>query len=161
VRRRLSRPAVLAAALVLTSLAAGIVYAIVTGRSSSGVEENRRAIATAGVYPGARRIASGSNPFFPENSLPVPRGVVTTVVYRPPLGTKQIEVVDRYLARLRGRWTARLERSLAGAGETRSFRVTFSRDDQCLVLATAGMLLADESQRAYTLSAYQVDGGGC
>jgi hypothetical protein len=146
---------------VLASLIAGIVYARVTGLNSSGVEQNKRAIAAAGVYPGARRIGSGTSASFPENGLPVPRGVVTTVAYRPPPGTKQVEVADFYLARLRSEWTPKLERSLPGAGEERSFRVTFSRDDQCLVLATAGLLVPDESQRAYTLSAYPADGSSC
>jgi hypothetical protein len=164
VKRRLNKPAVLAAAIVLSSLGAGIVYAVVTGLNSSGVETNTRAIAAAGVYPGAHRVGTGSMAAFPENGLPVPRGVVTTVAYRPPPGTKQIEVVDFYLGRLRGRWTPKVDRSLpdaVGTSQERSFRVTFTRDTECLVVLTAGMLLPTVSERVYTLSAYKAGGSSC
>lgn len=160
-RRRRTRPAVLAAALVLTSLAAGILYAVLTGANSSGVEENNQTIAAAGVYPGARKLGGGSNAVFPENGLPVPRGIVTTVAYRPPAGATQVEVVDFYLSRLHGRWTPIVERSLAGPGNERSYRVTFSRDDRCVVLTTAGLLLSADDERAYALSAYPADNGQC
>jgi hypothetical protein len=164
VRRGLTRPAVIAVAIVLVSLAAGIVYAVVTGLRSSGVQANERAIAGAGVYPGARRVGSGSAASFPENGLPVPRGVVTTVAYRPPQGARQIDIVDFYLARLRSGWTPRVERSLpgaAGGAELRSFRVTFTGKDECLVLLTAGMLVRAGQQRVYTLSAFRADEGSC
>jgi hypothetical protein len=161
VRRWISRPAVLAAAIVLLSLAGGIAYALVTGRSSSGIEENRRALAAAGVYPGAQRAGSGSTAAFPENGLPVPRGIVTTSAFRPPAGTKQIDVVDFYVTRLRPRWTPKLERSLAGPNSERSFRVTFSKDGRCLALLTAGMLVEQEDERVYTLSAYLANDGRC
>jgi hypothetical protein len=157
----LRRPALLALAIVLLSLGGGIAYALVTGRNSSGIEENRRDLASAGVYPGAERAGSGSTAAFPENGLPVPRGVVTTAAFRPPRGVKQIDVVDFYLARLRSRWTPELERSLGGPSGERSFRVTFSREGRCLVLLTAGMLVAEESERLFTLSAYPANDGGC
>jgi hypothetical protein len=38
--------------------------------------------------------------------------------------------------------------------------VTFSRDDQCLILGTAGMV-ADLAQPVYTLSAYGREGEDC
>ena len=163
-KRRLNKPAVLAAAIVLISLGAGIVYAVVTGLNASGVEDNRRAIAAAGVYPGARRVGTGSTASFPENGLPVPQGVVTTVAYRPPLGTKQIDVVDFYLERLRGRWTPKVDRSLSdtvGSSQERSFRVTFTGGKECLVVLTAGMLVPTVSERVYTLSAYRAGGSKC
>ncbi|HEY3070224.1 MAG TPA: hypothetical protein VGJ34_07900 [Gaiellaceae bacterium] len=160
-RRRLSRPAVLAAAIVLVSLAAGIAYAVVTGRNSSGIVDNRRDLAAAGVYPGAQRVGSGSTAAFPENGLPVPRGIVTTAAFRPPSGTKQIDVVDFYVTRLRQRWTPKLERSLAGPEDERAFRVTFSKGDRCLALLTAGMLVSQEDERVYTLSAYPGADSGC
>ena len=68
-----------------------------------------------------------------------------------------------YVERLRPEWTARVERSLAGAAGTtdeRSFRVTLSRDDRCLVLGTAGMVAGLEHP-VYTLSAYEREGEGC
>jgi hypothetical protein len=159
--RGISKPVVLAASIVLISLAGGIAYALVTGRNSSGIEENRRAIAAAGVYPGAQRAGSGSTAAFPENGLPVPRGVVTTTAFRPPAGTKQIEVVDFYVTRLSPRWTPKLERSLAGPSGERAFRVTFTRGERCLALLTAGMLVAQEEERVYTLSAYPAGESGC
>jgi hypothetical protein len=155
------RPALIAAAIVLVSLAAGIAYALLTGRSSSGIEENRRVLAAVGVYPGAQRVGSGSTAAFPENGLPVPRGVVTTAAFRPPRDAKQIDVVDFYVAKLRGRWTPNVERSLAGPSGERSFRVTFSRDERCLALLTAGMLVSQLDERVYTLSAYEPNDRSC
>ncbi|HYY32851.1 MAG TPA: hypothetical protein VE693_04615 [Gaiellaceae bacterium] len=155
------RPGLIALGIVLVSLGAGIVYAVVTGRNSSGIEENRRALAAAGAYPGAERVGSGSTAAFPENGLPVPRGVVTTAAYRPPVGAKQIDVVDFYVTRLRGRWTPNVERSLAGPSGERAFRVTFSRDERCLALLTAGMLVSQEDERVYTLSAYGANDHSC
>jgi hypothetical protein len=38
--------------------------------------------------------------------------------------------------------------------------VTFSRDEQCLILGTAGMV-ADLAQPVYTLSAYAREGDAC
>jgi hypothetical protein len=157
----LRKPSILAATVVLVSLVAGVVYAVVTGLNSSGVQENKAALAAAGVYPGSVKLGTGSSASFPENGLPVPRGVVSTVAYRPPTGTRQIEIANFYLAGLRPDWTPKLERSLPEATGERSLRVTFSKDDECLVLLTAGLLVADESQRAYTLSAYPADGGNC
>jgi hypothetical protein len=155
------RPGLIALGIVLLSLGAGIAYALLTGRSSSGIEQNRRELASAGAYPGAQRIGSGSTAAFPENGLPVPRGVVTTAAFRPPPGTKQIDVVDFYLARLRGRWAPKVERSLAGPSGERAFRLTFSRDDRCLALLTAGMLVSQEDERVYTLSAYGANDHSC
>lgn len=160
-RRLLSRPGFLALGIVLISLGGGIAYALLTGRNSSGIEENRRALAAAGVYPGAVGAGSGSTAAFPENGLPVPRGVVTTAAFRPPPDARQIEVVDFYVGRLRATWTPKLERSLAGPNGERSFRITFSRDDRCLVLLTAGMLVAQEDERLFTLSAYPSNDGNC
>jgi hypothetical protein len=161
VRRRLTKRGAVAAALVLVPLAAGIVYALVTGRNSAGIEANTEALAAAGAYPGARETGRGSTASFPEDALPVPRGVVTTVAYAPPAGTRQAQVVDFYLARLRGRWTPDVERSLAGSTGEQSFRVTFTGDDRCLVLFTAGMLVREIDERIYTLSAYAEDDGRC
>ena len=155
------RPGLIALAIVLVSLSAGIAYALLTGRNSSGIEENRRELAAAGVYPGAERVGSGSTAAFPENGLPVPRGVVTTAALRPPAGAKQIDIVDYYLARLRGRWTPKVERSLSGPSGERAFRVTFSRDERCLALLTAGMLVSQQDERVYTLSAYEANNGSC
>jgi hypothetical protein len=161
VRRLLARRSVVALVVVLVPLAAGIVYAVLTGRSSSGLEENKRALATAGAYPGAHEVGRGSMAMFPENALPVPRGLVTTVAYEPPAGTTQAEVVDFYLTRLRDRWMPKVERSLLGTTGERSFRVTFTEDERCLVLLTAGLLVRAGEQRVFTLSAYEANGEDC
>ena len=158
-RQRLGKRGLVALVVVLVPLAAGIVYAVVTGRNSSGVEENRHALASAGVYPGAHEVGTGSSAVFPQNALPVPRGVVTSIAYEPPARATQAEVVDFYLTRLRDRWSAKVERSLTGSTDERGFRVTFRGDERCLVLLTAGMLVPPGEQRVYTLSAYPE--GGC
>jgi hypothetical protein len=154
VSRRLGKRGLIALVVVLVPLAAGVVYAVFTGRSSSGVEANRRVLASAGAYPGAHEVGSGSAAVFPQNALPVPRGLVTTVAYEPPAGTTQTQVVDFYLSRLSERWTPTVDRSLVGSNGERSFRVTFVGDDRCLVLFTAGMLVGAGEERVYTLSAY-------
>lgn len=156
-RGRLGKRGLIAFAVVLVPLAAGILYAVLTGRSSSGVEANRRVLSSAGPYPGAHEVGSGSTAVFPQNALPVPRGLVTTVAYEPPPGTTQVQVVDFYLSRLRGRWTPKVDRSLVGSTGERSFRVTFAGNDRCLVLFTAGMLVGAGEQRIYTLSVYPGD----
>lgn len=161
--RRLLRPAVLIPLAAILLFAGGIVYAVTTGLDPSAVDENEQTLAAAGVYPGAEEVGRNSETFSGEASIPLPKGVVTTAAYAPPAGTTQNEVVNRYVERLRPEWTARIERSLAGAAGTtdeRSFRVTFSRDDRCLVLGTAGMVAGLE-RPVYTLSAYEREGDAC
>ena len=71
--------------------------------------------------------------------------------------------MNYYVGKLRGTWEPKIERSLAGAAGTtseRSYRVTFSQGDRCLVLGTAGMA-ADLAQPVYTLSAYGREGSSC
>lgn len=155
-RRRLGKRGLVALGVVLVPLAAGILYAASTGRNSSGIEANRRALASAGAYPGAREVGRVTASAIPDDSLPVPRRLVTAVAYAPPPGTTQLEVVDFYLERLRGAWTPQVERPDAGNGE-RAFRLTFSRDGRCLELRTTTMLESLGEQRVYTLSAYPGD----
>lgn len=161
--RGLLRPAVLIPLAAILLFAGGIVYAVTTGLDPSAVDENEQILAAAGVYPGAEEVGRNSETFSGEASIPVPKGVVTTAAYAPPAGTTQNEVVNRYVERLRPEWTARIERSLAGAAGTtdeRSFRVTFSRDHRCLVLGTAGMVAGLE-RPVYTLSAYERESDAC
>jgi hypothetical protein len=144
--------------------AGGIVYACTNGLDSGAVDENEQVLADAGVYPNSKEVGRNSETFAGEEAaLPVPKGVVTTVAYAPPDGTDQVEIVDYYVNRLRPDWAAKVERSLAGAAGTtteRSYRVTFSKSDQCLILGTAGMV-ADLAQPVYTLSAYGREGDSC
>ena len=161
--KRLARPAVVIPLVAVLLFAAGVVYAVVRGLDSSAVDENEAVLADAGVYPGAKEIGRNSETFSGAESVPLPKGVVTTIAYAPPEGTAQLEIVNYYVRELRATWKPRLERSLAGAAGTtseRSYRVTFSREDHCLVLGTAGMA-ADLAQPVYTLSAYGTENGEC
>lgn len=161
--RRLLRPAVVIPLVAILLFAAGIVYAVVRGLDTSAVRENERVLAAAGSYPGSEKVGSNSETFSGAESVPLPKGIVTTVAYAPPEGTDQIEIVNYYVGKLRGSWEPKIERSLAGAAGTtseRSFRVTFSQGGDCLVLGTAGMA-ADLAQPVYTLSAYGRQGDTC
>ncbi|HKO21257.1 MAG TPA: hypothetical protein VJX91_01260 [Candidatus Eisenbacteria bacterium] len=162
--KRLLRPAIVIPAVAVLLFAGGIVYAVTTGLDSGAVDENEQVLADAGVYPSSKEIGRNSETFAGEEAaLPVPKGVVTTVAYAPPDGTDQLEIVNYYVNRLRPDWAAKVERSLAGAAGTtteRSYRVTFSRGEQCLILGTAGMV-ADLAQPVYTLSAYGGAGDSC
>ena len=162
--RRLLRPAIVIPGVAVLLFAGGVVYAVTTGLDSGAVEANEQVLAAAGVYPGAKEVGRNSETFSGEEAaLPVPKGVVTTVAYAPPKDTDQLKVVNYYVSRLRPEWSPEVERSLAGAAGTtseRSYRVTFSRGEQCLILGTAGMV-ADLAQPVYTLSAYGREGDAC
>ena len=162
--RRFLRPAIVIPAVAVLLFAGGVVYAVTTGLDSGAVEENEQVLADSGAYPGSKEVGRNSETFSGEEAaLPVPKGVVTTVAYAPPEGTDQLKIVNYYVSRLRPEWSAQVERLLAGAAGTtteRSYRVTFSRGDMCLVLGTAGMV-ADLEQPVYTLSAYRREGDAC
>jgi hypothetical protein len=162
--RRLLRPAIVIPAVAIVLFAAGIVYAVTTGLDSGAVDENEQILADVGVYPGSKEVGRNSETFAgAEAALPVPKGVVTTAAFAPPEGIEQLAIVNYFLGRLRPDWSPEVERSLAGAAGTtteRSYRVTFSRADQCLILGTAGMV-ADLAQPVYTLSAYGREGDSC
>jgi hypothetical protein len=162
--RRLLRPAIVIPAVAVLLFAGGVVYAVTNGLDSGAVDENEQVLAEIGVFPSSYEVGRNSETFAgAEAAVPVPKGVVTTVAYAPPHGTGQVEIVDYYVNRLRPDWAARIERSLAGAAGTtteRSYRVTFSRAEQCVILGTAGMV-ADLAQPVYTLSAYGREGESC
>jgi hypothetical protein len=161
--KRLLRPAVLIPLVAVLLFAAGVVYAMTRGLDSGAVDENEQVLADAGAYPGSKEVGRNSETFSGAESIPLPKGVVTTVAYGPPEGTDQLEIVNYFVSRLRANWTPRVERSLAGAAGTtseRSYRVTFSRGGDCLILGTAGMV-ADLAQPVYTLSAYGREGDAC
>jgi hypothetical protein len=143
--------------------AGGVLYAVVRGLDTSAVDENERVLATAEPFPGSREVGRNSETFSGAESVPLPKGIVTTIAYAPPAGTDQLEIVNFYVGRLRPTWQPQVERSLAGAAgttEERSYRVTFSREGDCLVLGTAGMV-AGLAQPVYTLSAYGRTGDSC
>ena len=161
--RRFLRPAIVIPAVAILLFAGGVLYAALRGLDTSAVRDNERALAAAGSFPGSQRVGSNSETFSGAESVPLPKGIVTTIAYAPPDGTQQIEIVNYYVGKLRSTWTPHIERSLAGAAGTtteRSYRVTFSQADRCLILGTAGMA-ADLAQPVYTLSAYERQGSSC
>jgi hypothetical protein len=161
--RRLRRPAVLIPLIALLLFGGGVAYAVLSGLDTSAVDDNEQTLDAAGVYPGAHEVGRNSETFSGEEAVPLPKGVVTTVAFAPPRSTTQLDVVDYYVGRLRSSWEPRLERSLAGAAGTsneRSYRVTFTRDQRCLVLGTAGMV-AGLAEPVYTLSAYDREDKTC
>jgi hypothetical protein len=161
--RKLVRPAILVPLVAIALFAAGVVYAVVKGLDSSAVDENKQTLESAGAYPGSTEVGQNSETFSGAESIPLPKGVVTTIAYAPPPETEQLEIVNFYIGRLRSTWSTHLERSLAGAAGTtseRSFRVTFTKGEDCLVLGTAGMA-ADLAKPVYTLSAYGREGDSC
>ena len=161
--KRLLRPAIVIPLVAVLLFAGGIVYAALRGLDSGAVDENEQVLADAGVFPGSKEVGRNSETFSGAESIPLPKGVVTTVGYTPPEGTEQLTIVNYYVTRLRPTWSPRIERSLAGAAGTtseRSYRVTFSRGEDCLILGTAGMV-ADLAEPVYTLSAYGRQGDSC
>ena len=161
--KRLLRPAIVIPLVAVLLFAAGVVYAVTTGLDSGAVNENEQVLTAASAYPGSREVGRNSETFSGAESIPLPKGVVTTVAYTPPEGNDQLEIVNYYVERLRPTWSPRVERSLAGAAGTtneRSYRVTFSRGGDCLILGTAGMV-ADLAEPVYTLSAYGREGDSC
>jgi hypothetical protein len=161
--KRLLRPAVVIPLVAVLLFAGGVVYALTTGLDTSAVRENETVLAGAGRFPGSQEVGRNSETFSGAESVPLPKGIVTTVAYAPPAETDQLEIVNFYLGRLRSSWAPHVERSLAGAAGTtseRSYRVTFSQGDRCLVLGTAGMA-ADLAKPVYTLSAYGRAGDSC
>jgi hypothetical protein len=160
---RFLRPAIVIPLIAILLFAGGVVYAVTTGLDSSAVDENERTLEAAGAYPGSSEVGRNSETFSGAESIPLPKGVVTTIAYAPPPSTDQLEIVNYYVGRLRSTWSPYLERSLAGAAGTtseRSYRVTFSKSGDCLVLGTAGMA-ADLAKPVYTLSAYEREGESC
>jgi hypothetical protein len=137
--RRLLRPAIVIPAVAVLLFGAGIVYAVTTGLDSGAVDENEQVLAEVGVYPSSKEVGRNSETFAgAEAALPVPKGVVTTAAYAPPEGTDQLEIVNCFLSG--SARTGPPGRRLAGAAGTtteRSYRVTFSTADRCLILGTA------------------------
>jgi hypothetical protein len=156
VRRRLTRPTILLPALVLLSLAAGIGYAAYERVDTSAVEANARLLEELPVLPSARELDRRSETV--TGGLPVPEGVVATVLYEPPPAVTQEEVVDFYVSGLQA-WDAETRTvPLEETGET-AYRVDFSRADDCVTLVTAGMAPAGTgAERTFTLSAIANEG---
>jgi hypothetical protein len=150
-RRRLLRPLVLIPAFVALSLAAGIGYAAYEQVSTSAIEANTELLDSLPTYPDARE-ADRRSDTAPAGSLPVPKGVVTTVLYLPPQGATQEDVLDFYVTRLRG-WRARTS-SVQGA-----YKAEFTRVDDCVALMTYGMAPGHAGARTFAIAAEAGEGG--
>jgi hypothetical protein len=161
--RRLLRPAVLVPAFVVLSLGAGIAYAAWTQLDSSRVEANTAILDALPRYPGAREIQRLTQNSTGEDANPVPDEIVTSVLYAPPAGAEQEDVIAFYVERLQPEWTARTRvvrasGEEAGASPPSSFRVDFSRGDDCLSLLTYGMAPGHAGSPTYAFSAQAGDG---
>jgi hypothetical protein len=139
-------------AFAALSLAAGIGYAAYERIDTSALEANAELLDSVPVYPGAREIDRRSDTSS-AGSLPVAEGVVTTVLYIPPVDAKQEDVLDFYVGRLSA-WRVRTT-TVQGA-----YRAEFSREDDCLALLTYGMAPGHAGARTFALAA-QANEGGC
>jgi hypothetical protein len=146
------RPVLLIPALAAISLAAGIGYAAYERVDTSALETNAELLDSAPVYPGARETDRRSDTSS-AGSLPVPEGVLTTVLYVPPADATQEDVLDFYVRRLSG-WHVRT------TTVRNAYRAQFSRGDDCLTLLTYGMAPAHVGARTFALAA-QANEGGC
>ena len=156
-RRLLGRPAIFIPALVLLSLAGGIGYAAYERVDTSAVEGNARLLEELPTFPGARQLDRRSETSS-SGDLPVPEGVLTTVLYEPPQEASQEEVVEFYVSGLQG-WEAESRTvPLGEAGEV-AYRVDLSREDDCVTLLTTGMAPGEtEGQRTFILAAIAGEG---
>lgn len=152
-KRRLARPAVMIPAAVLLSLGAGIGYAAWEKLDTSAVERNEQLLESLPTFPGAEERDRRSQTFSGEGGLPLPEGLVTTVLFSPPAGASQEEVLDFYVSRLSS-WKPRT----TAVGE--SYRVTFTRGDDCVLLLTNGMAPGHTGEATFALSATE-ERGAC
>ena len=162
-RRRLLRPAVLIPAFVVCTLGAGIGYAAWRSSTRAGSTPTRRSSIRVPLYPGASEIQRLTQTSNGEDVLPVPNQVVTSALIAPPAGAKQEDVVSFYVTSLEPEWKPRT-RVISGSGPEQdetaptSFRVDFSRDDDCLSLLTYGMAEGHVGEPTFVLSAQSGDG---
>jgi hypothetical protein len=163
VRRRLLRPAVLIPALVVLSLGAGIAYAAWTQLDSGRRDANMEILDATPVYPGAREIQRVTQTSTGDDALPVPDEIVTSALFAPPDSATQADVVAFYVERLQPEWKPRTRVVPASDAQEdgttpTSFRVDFTRDDDCLSLLTYGMAPGHAGDATYALSVQSGDG---
>jgi hypothetical protein len=159
VRRRLLRPVVLIPAFVLLALGAGIAYAAWTQLDAGRIEANEELLASLPRYPGSTEVDRLTQTEA-DGTLPVPDEVVTSVLYAPPAPATQADVVEFFVRELTPEWESST-RTVAASGEDvdpdaaapSSFRVLFSRGDDCLQLFTYGMAPGHIGERTFALSA--------
>jgi hypothetical protein len=162
-RSRLLRPAVLIPAFVLLALGAGIGYAAWQQLDSGRVEENKAILDSLPLFPGAREIQRITQTQTGDDALPIPDEIITSALYAPPAGATQADVVAFYAESLQPEWEPRtriVRASEAEEGENAptSFRVDFSRGDDCLSLLTYGMAPGHVGDPTFALSVESGDG---
>jgi hypothetical protein len=163
VRRRLLRPAVLIPTFVILALGAGIAYAAWQQLDSGRAEANKAILDSLPLYPGASEIQRITQTGTGEDALPVPDEIVTSALFAPPTDAKQEDVIAFYVERLQPEWKPRTRVVTASgdeAGENppTSFRVDFSREDDCLSLLTYGMAPGHVGNPTFVLSVQSGDG---
>lgn len=156
------RPAVLIPGFVLLALGAGIAYAAWTQLDAGRIEANEEVLASLPRFPGSTEIDRLTQTEA-DGTLPIPDEVVTSVLYAPPAGATQAEVVEFYVSRLTPEWRARTtsvtvadqEQAATGAS---AFRVDFSRGEDCVRLLTYGMAKGHFGRRTFALAAESGEG---
>ena len=163
--RRLLRPAVLIPAFVVLALGAGIAYAAWQQLDPRRAEANEAVLDSLPLYPGAREIQRITQTQTGEDALPIPDEIITSALYAPPRSATQEDVVAFYAERLQPEWKPRT-RVVKASGDLEedaapsSFRVDFSRDDDCLSLLTYGMAPGHVGDPTFALSV-QTGNGPC
>ena len=115
--------------------------------------------------PGTREIQRLTQTSTGEDALPVPDQIFTSALYAPPADVTQEEVVGFYVESLAPEWETRT-RIVRATGEEvgdqedapSSFRVDFSRDDDCLSLLTYGMAEGHVGEATYALTVQSGEG---
>lgn len=164
-RRKLLRPAVLIPAFVVLSLGAGIAYAAWAQLDSGRRNANMEILDATPVYPGAREIQRVTQTQSGEDAVPIPDEIVTSALFAPPADATQADVVAFYVEQLDPEWepltrvVQASEQAEDGSTPT-SFRVDFTRGDDCLSLLTYGMAPGHAGEPTYALSV-QSGGGPC
>lgn len=157
-RRRLLRPAVLLPAFAILSLGAGIAYAAWTQLDAGRIDANEALLDSVPAYPGSREIERITRTATGDG-LPVPDEVLTSALYAPPSDASQADIVDFFVGSLTPEWESST-RTVTASGEDvdpdaalpSSFRVLFSRGDDCLQLLTYGMAPGHIGERTFALS---------
>lgn len=158
-KRRLLRPAVLLPLFAVLSLGAGIAYAAWTQLDAGRIEANQELLDSVPTYPGSTEIERLTRTAT-DDGLPIPDEVLTSALYAPPLGASQTDVVEFFVAELTPEWESST-RTVTASGEDvdpeatapSSFRVLFSRGDDCIQLFTYGMAPGHIGERTFALSA--------
>ena len=150
-------------AFVVLSLGAGIGYAAWQQLDSGRVDENNAILDSLPSYQGSREIQRLTQTSAGEDALPVPDEIVTSALFAPPAGATQEKVVAFYVEGLAPEWETQT-RVVRASGEAveqeetapSSYRVDFSRDNDCVSLLTYGMAEGHVGEPTYVLS---VQGG--